>query len=83
MLANRSKESLALDLKEVGAKSVLFKLLEKADVLVQNLAPGAANRMGLSYEELHHRFPRLIVCDISGYVLTQLSRLLRSKSHLN
>ncbi|MEN5035720.1 CaiB/BaiF CoA-transferase family protein [Pseudomonas sp. TWI929] len=65
--ANRSKESLALDLKEEGAKSVLFKLLEKADVLVQNLAPGAATRMGLSYEELRNRFPRLIVCDISGY----------------
>lgn len=64
---NRSKESLALDLKKDGADSILQQLLEKADVLVQNLAPGAAARMGLSFEQLHARFPRLIVCDISGY----------------
>src|SRR3954463_7914133 len=49
---NRSKESLALDLKQPGAKVVLFKLLAQADVLVQNLAPGAAARMGLSFDEL-------------------------------
>ena len=64
---NRSKESLALDLKNDHAMKVLDSLLERADVLVQNLAPGAAARMGLSFEELHKRFPRLIVCDISGY----------------
>ncbi|WP_263139857.1 CaiB/BaiF CoA-transferase family protein [Pseudomonas sp. RIT-PI-AD] len=64
---NRSKESLALDLKKDGAEFILQQLLEKADVLVQNLAPGAAARMGLSFEQLHARFPRLIVCDISGY----------------
>ncbi|MBK5418098.1 CaiB/BaiF CoA transferase family protein [Pseudomonas sp. TH31] len=64
---NRSKESLSLDLKKEGAQSILDQLLEKADVFVQNLAPGAAARMGLSFEELHARFPRLIVCDISGY----------------
>ncbi len=46
---------------------MLDQLLAKADVLVQNLAPGAAARMGLSFEALHERFPRLIVCDISGY----------------
>jgi len=46
---------------------VLDALLERADVLVQNLAPGAAARMGLSFEDLHKRFPKLIVCDISGY----------------
>lgn len=64
---NRSKESLTLDLKQGPALEVLERLLEKADVLVQNLAPGAAARMGLSFEALHKRFPRLIVCDISGY----------------
>ena len=64
---NRSKESLALDLKNDHAMKVLDALLERADVLVQNLAPGAAARMGLSFDELHKRFPKLIVCDISGY----------------
>ncbi|MDH4608067.1 CaiB/BaiF CoA-transferase family protein [Pseudomonas sp. BN102] len=64
---NRSKESLTLDLKQGPALEVLDRLLEKADVLVQNLAPGAAARMGLSFEALHARFPRLVVCDISGY----------------
>jgi itaconate CoA-transferase len=64
---NRSKESLTLDLKQESATEVLDSLLTTADVLVQNLAPGAAARMGLSFEVLHQRFPRLIVCDISGY----------------
>lgn len=64
---NRSKESLTLDLKQDSAADVLDRLLATADVLVQNLAPGAAARMGLSFEVLHRRFPRLIVCDISGY----------------
>jgi itaconate CoA-transferase len=64
---NRSKESLTLDLKQPAAEAILESLLGKADVLVQNLAPGAASRMGLSFDALHKRFPRLIVCDISGY----------------
>lgn len=64
---NRSKESLALDLKHAAATEVLARLLEGADVLVQNLAPGAAARMGLSYEVLSAKHPKLIVCDISGY----------------
>ncbi|MGF6513139.1 itaconate CoA-transferase [Pseudomonas sp. BT76 TE3572] len=64
---NRSKESLTLDLKQDSATEVLDSLLATADVLVQNLAPGAAARMGLSFEMLHQRFPQLIVCDISGY----------------
>jgi itaconate CoA-transferase len=64
---NRSKESLALDIKEPASAEVMDRLLEKADVLVQNLAPGAAARLGLSHEALHGRFPGLIVCDISGY----------------
>ncbi|VVO42417.1 CaiB/BaiF CoA transferase family protein [Pseudomonas fluorescens] len=64
---NRSKESLTLDLKQDTAIEVLDSLLATADVFVQNLAPGAAARMGLSFEVLHQRFPQLIVCDISGY----------------
>lgn len=64
---NRSKESLTLNVKQDEAGQVLDKLLSTADVLVQNLAPGAAQRMGLSFAALHERFPRLIVCDISGY----------------
>jgi len=64
---NRSKESLTLDLKNEFAMSALQRLLEKTDVLLQNLAPGAAARIGLSYEQLNSKFPRLIVCDISGY----------------
>ena len=64
---NRSKESLTLDLKQDDAMQVLDQLLSQADVLVQNLAPGAAARMGLSFEVLHECYPRLIVCDISGY----------------
>ncbi len=64
---NRSKESLTLDLKQPEALAVLLKLLSCADVLVQNLAPGAADRLGLSYVELSKAFPRLIVCGISGY----------------
>jgi itaconate CoA-transferase len=64
---NRSKESLTLDLKHPRAAEVLGWLVAKADVLVQNLAPGAAARLGLSFEALHAAHPALIVCDISGY----------------
>ena len=64
---NRSKESLTLDLKYPEAMTVLRQLLQDADVLVQNLAPGAAARMGLSFEALSPTHPKLIVCDISGY----------------
>ena len=64
---NRSKESLTLDLKQPAALDVLKSLLAQADVLVQNLAPGASARMGLSFDVLHKLHPALIVCDISGY----------------
>ncbi|MFW5396117.1 MAG: itaconate CoA-transferase [Candidatus Accumulibacter regalis] len=64
---NRSKESLTLDVKHAEAQVILARLLEHADVLVQNLAPGAAARLGLAYEALRGKHPRLIVCDISGY----------------
>ena len=64
---NRSKESLTLDVKHPEAQPIFTGLLEQADVLVQNLAPGAAARLGLSYEALNEKYPKLIVCDISGY----------------
>ena len=64
---NRSKESITLDLKQDAAKQVLAKLLERADVFVQNLAPGAARRLGFGPEELRKRHPRRVVCGISGY----------------
>ncbi len=64
---NRSKESLTLDVKHADAADILGRLLAETDVLVQNLAPGAAARLGLSFDQLHEKHPRLIVCDISGY----------------
>jgi itaconate CoA-transferase len=64
---NRSKESLTLDVKHQAAKEVLERLLAKADVFLQNLAPGAAERLGLGATQLRARHPRLIWCGISGY----------------
>ncbi len=64
---NRGKESLTLDLKKGEAQRILHKLLERADILVQNLAPSAASRLGLGYENLLESYPQLIVCNISGY----------------
>ena len=65
--ANRSKESLTLDLKQPAAQEALGRLVARVDVLVQNLAPGAAARLGLGAAALRSRHPRLVVCDISGY----------------
>ncbi|MBI2770960.1 MAG: CoA transferase [Burkholderiales bacterium] len=65
---NRSKESLTLDLKQAGAQEALMQLVDgHADVVVQNLAPGAAARLGLGWDALHARKPSLVLCDISGY----------------
>jgi itaconate CoA-transferase len=64
---NRSKESLALDLKKDAAKEALLRLIERSDVFVQNLAPGAARRLGFGADELRERRPDLIHCSISGY----------------
>jgi itaconate CoA-transferase len=64
---NRSKESITLDVKHPQGQEILHRLVAQADVLVQNLAPGAAARLGLSHEALSPTQPGLIVCDISGY----------------
>lgn len=64
---NRNKESIALDLKDPGDRQVLDELLARADVFVQNLAPGAADRLGLAPDVLRAAHPRLVVCGLSGY----------------
>src|SRR4030095_2728287 len=64
---NRSKESLTLDIKHAAARDILARLIARADVFIQNLAPGAARRLGLGADALRAQHPRLIVCDISGY----------------
>ena len=64
---NRSKESLTLDLKRPEALEIMHKLLAEADVFVQNLAPSAAERLGLGAAQLRERYPKLITCSISGY----------------
>jgi len=64
---NRGKESIALNLKADDDLAVLKAMVEKADVLVQNLAPGATERLGIGSEQLRQIHPRLITCDISGY----------------
>jgi itaconate CoA-transferase len=64
---NRGKRSIALDLKHAQAPNILDRLVGSADVLLQNLAPGAAGRLGLSHADLAPRYPKLVVCDISGY----------------
>lgn len=65
--ANRGKQSLAADIKTAEGQHIVGKILENADILIQNLAPGAMQRMGMDFESLHEKYPRLIVCDISGY----------------
>jgi crotonobetainyl-CoA:carnitine CoA-transferase CaiB-like acyl-CoA transferase len=64
---NRNKESLTLDLKHPAARAVLDCLLARADVLVENFRPGAMERLGLGYDALAPRYPRLVYCSISGF----------------
>jgi itaconate CoA-transferase len=64
---NRSKESITLDLRKPGGPDILDRLLARADVFVQNVAPGAAGRLGTTPAVLRARYPRLIVCSVSGY----------------
>jgi itaconate CoA-transferase len=67
---NRSKESLTLDLKEDKSKEALHQLVARADVFIQNLAPGAAGRLGFGAEDLREKYPRLVYCSVSGYGAT-------------
>lgn len=64
---NRSKESITLDLKSDKSKEIMDRLLSKADVFIQNLAPGAIDRLGYSPKTLREKYPHLIICGISGY----------------
>jgi crotonobetainyl-CoA:carnitine CoA-transferase CaiB-like acyl-CoA transferase len=64
---NRGKESVQLDLHDADDQALVHRMLENADVFVQNLGPGAAQRAGFGSAELRERYPRLITCDISGY----------------
>src|SRR5262249_28381779 len=64
---NRSKETLTLDVKRPGGAEILDRLLSRADVFVQNVAPGAAERLGTAPATLHGRYPALIICTVSGY----------------
>jgi itaconate CoA-transferase len=64
---NRSKESLTLDLKQPAGALILRQMLERADVFIQNLAPGAVERLGFGADDLRAQHPRLIVCNLSGY----------------
>ncbi|WP_161905874.1 CoA transferase, partial [Paracoccus sp. MKU1] len=65
--ANHGKESLCLDIKDARDAALLHDILDRADVFIQNLAPGAVARAGFGTEALRRRNPRLITCDISGY----------------
>ena len=64
---NRGKESIALDVKQADDRALLERLLARADVFIQNLAPGATTRLGIGSADLRERYPRLVTCDISGY----------------
>ena len=64
---NRGKESVVVDIKAPGERDLVLRILERADVFIQNLAAGAAARAGLGSDDLRRRFPRLVTCDISGY----------------
>jgi crotonobetainyl-CoA:carnitine CoA-transferase CaiB-like acyl-CoA transferase len=67
MMMNRNKRGIVLDLKTEGGKRVLRRLIATADVLIENFAPGAMERMGFGYEEVHRQNPRLIYCSLSGF----------------
>lgn len=64
---NRGKESIVADLKAGGDRTMVEELISRADVFIQNLAPGAADRLDLGAAQLHARYPQLIACDVSGY----------------
>src|SRR4051794_20347112 len=67
LMMNRNKRGIVLDLKTDGGKQVLRRLIAGADVLVENFAPGAMERLGFGYEDLHKQHPTLIYCSLSGF----------------
>ncbi|HZP79581.1 MAG TPA: CoA transferase [Pseudolabrys sp.] len=67
LMMNRNKRGIVLDLKTAGGKEILRRLVSKADVLVENFAPGAMERLGFGYEDLRKEFPALIYCSLSGF----------------
>ncbi len=64
---NRNKKSVALDLKQPDGRAIFFRLLERADVVLENLRVGTVDRLGIGYEQVHARQPRIIYCSISGF----------------
>jgi crotonobetainyl-CoA:carnitine CoA-transferase CaiB-like acyl-CoA transferase len=67
MIANRNARSVAIDLKAAGSRQVLLDLVDSADVVIESFRPGTMRRLGLGYEELHERNPRLVYASLSGY----------------
>jgi crotonobetainyl-CoA:carnitine CoA-transferase CaiB-like acyl-CoA transferase len=67
LAVNRNKFGMAMDIRTAQGKAILWKLIDTADVLVENFRPGTMGRLGFSYEEVHARNPRLIYCSISGF----------------
>jgi crotonobetainyl-CoA:carnitine CoA-transferase CaiB-like acyl-CoA transferase len=65
---NRNKKSLVVDLKREKGQAIVHKLLATADILIENFGPGTMERLGLGYEQLHGRFPRLIYCALKGFM---------------
>lgn len=81
MSVNRNKESLTLNLKSEAARQLIWKLIERADVLVENFRPGVMERLGFSFEACHARNPRLIYCAISGFGRTGLPEYIRKPGY--
>lgn len=81
MSVNRNKESMTLNLKSERARDIIWRLIERADVLVENFRPGVMERLGFSYEACHARNPRLIYCAISGFGLTGLPEFIRKPGY--
>ena len=71
--ANRGKESVTLDLKTEAGLDILHRLLDRADVLVSNLAPGAVSRLGIAAADLEQRHPNVIAVEIDGYGPTTIT----------
>jgi crotonobetainyl-CoA:carnitine CoA-transferase CaiB-like acyl-CoA transferase len=65
--ANRGKRSIAIDLKQAAGREILLRWVEKADALIEGFRPGVLDRLGLGWNTLHDRNPKLVLCSLSGY----------------